>query len=62
MFSLVLKMGDKNHHKNIYSEDLDSPHREVFIRGIGFIVALLVFWQIDFRVRVLGSNPDVRDT
>ena len=30
--------------EKIYPEDLGSPRRELFIRGLGFIVALLVHW------------------
>ena len=34
--------------------DLDSPRRELFIRGLGFIVALLVRWQIVFLSARIG--------
>ena len=40
--------------KNIYLEGLDSPRRELFIRGLGFIVALLVHWQIIFLSSRIG--------
>ena len=43
-----------------YHVDLDSPRRELFIRGLGFIVALLVRWQIIFFVgSYWTSNPAV---
>ena len=38
----------------MYQVDLDSPRRELFIRGPGFIVALLVRWQIDFLSARIG--------
>ena len=38
----------------IYHVDLDSPRRELFIRGLGFIVARLVRWQIDFLSARIG--------
>ena len=41
-FSLLLKIRGQKYHSKIYPEDLDSPRRELFIRGLGFIVALLV--------------------
>ena len=31
-----------------YLEELDSPRQELSNGGLGFIVALLVRWQIDF--------------
>ena len=34
--------------------DLDSPRRELFIRGLEFIVALLVRWQIVFLSARIG--------
>ena len=39
--------------------DLNSPRRELFIRGIGFIVALLVRWQIDFLSARIGRPTAV---
>ena len=43
-FEKGVKMG----HTKIYSVDLNSLRRELFVRGLGFVVALLVCWQIDF--------------
>ena len=40
--------------QKIYPADLDSPRRELFIRGLGFIVALLVRWQINFSSARIG--------
>ena len=34
--------------------DLDSPRRELSLRGLGFVVAFSVFGEINFRVRLLG--------
>ena len=28
--------------------DLDSPHQELSVRGLGFVVAFLVFGEINF--------------
>ena len=36
--------------------DLDSPRRELAVRGLGFVVALLVHWQIDFFVCILEEQ------
>ena len=38
---------------------LDSPCRELSNGGLGIVVALLVRWQIVFRVFLLGCNPAV---
>ena len=35
--------------------DLDSPRQELSNGGLRIIVALLVCWQIDFRVFLLGG-------
>ena len=35
-------------HTNIVTADLDSPRRELSVRGLGFVVALSVRWQINF--------------
>ena len=56
MLSLVLNLKNKrskNNHRKIYPVDLDSPRRELVIRGLGFIVAPLVRWQIDFFCRLV---------
>ena len=34
--------------------DLDSPRRELFIRGLTIVVALLVCWQINFLSARIG--------
>ena len=55
IFSLVLKnKKSKNDHRKIYPVDLDSSRRELFIRGLGFVVALLVRWQIDILSARIG--------
>ena len=48
-------------HKNINSRSMyvDPPCREFFVRGLGFVVALLVHLGIDFYVCLLGVNPAV---
>ena len=35
-------------------EDLNSPCRELFTRGLGFIAALLVHWKIGFSTACIG--------
>ena len=35
-------------HTKTYQADLDLPCRELSVRGLGFVVALLVRWQIYF--------------
>ena len=40
----------------IDTADLDSPRRELSVRGLGFVVALLVCSGIDFRVRLQGGQ------
>ena len=39
----------------IDTEDLDSPRQEFFVCGLGFIVTLLVCWQIDFLSAYTGG-------
>ena len=34
-------------HTKIVTADLESPHRELSVRGFGIVVALLVRWQIN---------------
>ena len=41
-------------HTKINPADLDSPCREFSNGGLGIVVALLVFWQIDVLSLVLG--------
>ena len=36
---------------------LDFSFRELSVRGLGFVVALLVCWQIIFRVFILRVRP-----
>ena len=33
-------------HTKTVTADLDSPRRELSVRGLGFVVAFLVCWQI----------------
>ena len=48
----------KFNHINIVTKDLDSSRQEYSVRGLGFVVAHLVFR--DFFVSVYrGSNPAV---
>ena len=35
-------------YTKIYSEDLDSPRRELSSGGLGIVVTLPVCWQINF--------------
>ena len=35
--------------------DLNYPCRELFVRGLGFAVALSVFWSIDFVCACIGD-------
>ena len=37
--------------------DLDSPRRELFNGGVGFVAAHTIWWQIDFFVRVHTGGP-----
>ena len=60
-FSLVFKnRTPKNDHRKTYPEDLDSPRRELFIRGLGFIAALLVRWQINVLSTRIGHPTDLK--
>ena len=45
---VLKKKAPKKDHTKIVPADLDSPRRELFVRGLGFVVALSVRWQIDF--------------
>ena len=50
----------KNDYENLAQKYLESPRRKLFIRGLGFAVALLVPWGIIFFVCVfLTLNPAV---
>ena len=49
----ILKRPNIDHTK-IYTVDLDFPCQELSIRGLGFVVALLVFQELIFYVRLLG--------
>ena len=42
--------------QKIYPADLDSPLQELFIRGLGFIVAPLVRFKIDFLSARIGRS------
>ena len=48
-------------HSKIDSADLDSPRRELFVRSLGFVVALSFFWQSIFGLRLLGEQSNCRD-
>ena len=37
--------------------DLISPCRELFMRSLGFVVALPIRWQIVFHVRLSTGDP-----
>ena len=39
----------------IYTVDLDSPRRELYVRGLGFVVALSVFLGINFSCASSGG-------
>ena len=39
-------------------KDLDAPCQELFVRGLGFVVALPVCLGLDFRVRI----PDTQSS
>ena len=41
----------------MYQADLDSPREDFSVRGLGFVVALSVRWQVDFCVRPPGIQP-----
>ena len=43
-------------HTKIVPVDLDSPRQELFVCGLGFVVALSVLGGIIFRVRLLGEQ------
>ena len=43
-------------HTKIDSADLDSPRRQFFVRGLRFVVALLVFGNQFFMCVYWGSN------
>ena len=43
-------------HIKVYQVGLDSPRRELSVRGLGFVVALLVCLGIGFRVRLQGGQ------
>ena len=47
-------------HTKLDQAHLDSPRRELSNGGLGFVVALLVCWQIIFVCVHWGSNPAVR--
>ena len=50
----------KNDYENLAQKYLESPRRKLFIRGLGFVVALSVPWGIIFFVCVfLTLNPAV---
>ena len=51
--SYVEKRGQMNQTK-LNQADLESPCRELSNGGLGIVVALLVFRELIFRVRVLG--------
>ena len=42
-------------HTKIIKGDLDSPHREVSIGGLGVVIALLVRWQTDLSCVSTGG-------
>ena len=48
-------------HTNIDPADLDSPHQELPVRGLTFVVAFSVCWKIDVvcASKYCGSNPAV---
>ena len=46
-----IKMG----HTKIDHMDLDSPRQELSVRGLGFVVALLVHWGIIFVCASTGG-------
>ena len=43
-------------HTKVYTTDPDSPCQELSVRGLGFVVALLVCSEIDFCVRLQGEQ------
>ena len=47
IWKVVLKKEVKKDYTKIYQVDLDSPRQELSVRGLGFVVSLLVFWEIN---------------
>ena len=43
-------------HAKIVTADLDSIRRELSVRGLRFVVALLVCWKIDFSGASTGGT------
>ena len=58
IWKVILKKRPKMVHTNIVSADLDSPRRELSVRGHGFVVALPVFWGINFVCAYLYWNSN----
>ena len=63
MFGRYLESFLKNEVKmgqtKIVPTDLDSPRRELSVRGLGFVVAIPFFGELIFLLRYWGSNPAV---
>ena len=49
------KRGQNEFTKILVKADLDFLHRELFVRGLGFAVALSVLWKIDFACVYTGG-------
>ena len=43
-------------HTKLYQADLDFPRRELFVRGLGFVVAFLVHSGIVLCVRISDTQ------
>ena len=59
IWKVILKKRSNMDHIKIDTAYLDSPCQELSVRGLGFVVALMVCWEIDSCMRSLGSNPAV---
>ena len=53
---VILKKQVKMDYTKIDTTDLDSPRQELFVRSLGFVIALTVFSGIVFCLRLQGEQ------
>ena len=58
--SYLEKKRSKIHFTKSYQADLDSPRQELSNDSLGIFVALAVFWELFFRVFLLGAQSSCK--
>ena len=60
IWSAILKRGSKINFTKIDNADLNSHRGDLFVQGLGIVLALSVHWWLIFRVRLLGLQFSCR--